>query len=87
MLFKNYYPRCYCIKLDKTDTIGKVIEKRNKQNLFINQGVLLPEKLYSKMAKYWKNDFSLTLTGTSQSHDVIFFSLKHVYIYYIISWI
>ena len=43
MLFKNYYPRCYC-KLDKKDTIRKEIEKRNKQNLFISQGVLLPEK-------------------------------------------
>ena len=27
------------------------IEKRNKQNLFISQGVLLPEKWYSKTAK------------------------------------
>ena len=42
VLFKNYYPRCYC-KLDKKDTIGKEIEKCNKQNLFISQGVLLPE--------------------------------------------
>ena len=86
MLFKNYYPRCYC-KLDKKDTIGKEIEKRNKQNLFISQGVLLPEKWYSKTAKYWKTDFSLTSTGTSESHDVKIFFLKHVYIYYIISWI
>ena len=30
--------------LIKKDTIGKKIEKRNKQNLFISQGVLLPEK-------------------------------------------
>ena len=45
VLFKNYYPRCYCIKLDIKDTIGKEIEKRNKQNLFISQGVLLPEKM------------------------------------------
>ena len=44
VLFKNYYPRCYCIKLDIKDTIGKEIKKRNKQNLFISQGVLLPEK-------------------------------------------
>ena len=45
VLFKNYYPRCYYIKLDINDTIGKEIEKRNKQNLFISQGVLLPEKM------------------------------------------
>ena len=30
--------------IKKKDTIGKEIEKRKKQNLFISQGVLLPEK-------------------------------------------
>ena len=34
-----------CIKLDKKDTIGKEIEKRNKQTLFISQDILLPEKM------------------------------------------
>ena len=86
VLFKNYFPRCYCIKLDNKDTIWKVIEKRIKQNLFISQCVLLPERWYSKTAKYWKTEFSLTSTGTSQSHDVKDCFLKHVYIYYIISW-
>ena len=33
------------IKLDKKDTIGKEIEKRNKQTLFISQDILLPEKM------------------------------------------
>ena len=31
--------------LIKKDTIGKEIEKRNKQSLFISQGLLLPEKM------------------------------------------
>ena len=44
MLFKNYFPRFQCTKLDKKDTIGKEIEQRNKQNLFISQGLLLHEK-------------------------------------------
>ena len=35
---------------DNKDTIWKEIEKRNKQNLFISQGVLHPEKWYSKTA-------------------------------------
>ena len=43
MLFKNY-PRCYC-KLDKKDTIGKEIEKRNKQNLSL-----------AKVSYFLKND-------------------------------
>ena len=41
-LKKNY--RCKCIKLDNKDTIGKENKTRNKQNIFISQGVLLPER-------------------------------------------
>ena len=33
------------------------LKKRNKQNLFISQGVSLPEKWFSKTAKYWKLSF------------------------------
>ena len=48
----TYFMRCLEIiflavnasNLIKKDTIGKEIEKRNKQNLFISQGILLPEK-------------------------------------------
>ena len=46
MLFKKYFPRCYCIKLDKNnDTIGKEIENA------IN-------KIYSlaKVSYFLKND-------------------------------
>ena len=38
-----------------------------------------------KLQNTEKTEFSLTSTGTSQSHDVKDFFLKHVYIYYIIS--
>ena len=72
MLFKNYFHRCQCIKLDKKVTIGKEIEKRNKQKLFISQGLLLPEKMIIilKLQNTEKLIFSLTSTGTSQRHDV-----------------
>ena len=47
--------------IKKKDTIGKEIEKRNKQNLFISQGLLLLKNdNYSKTAKYLKTEFSLT---------------------------
>ena len=50
------------------DTIGKEIEKRNKQNLFISQCLLLPEKIIIvvKLQNNEKNDFSLTSRGTPQ---------------------
>ena len=72
MLFKNYFHRCQCIKFDKKVTIGKEIEKRNKQNLFISQGLLLPEKMIIilKLQNTEKLIFSFTSTGTSQRHDV-----------------
>ena len=72
MLFKHYFHRCQCIKLDKKVTIGKEIEKRNKQNLFISQGLLLPEKMIIilKLQNTEKLFFSLTSTGTLQRHDV-----------------
>ena len=72
MLFKNYFHRCQCIKLDKKVTIGKEIKKRNEQNLFISQGILLPEKIIIilKPQNTEKLIFSLTSRGTSQRHDV-----------------
>ena len=72
VLFKNHFHRCHCIKLDKKVTIGKEIEKRNKQNLLISQGLLLPEKMIIllKLQNTDKLIFSLTSTGTSQRHDV-----------------
>ena len=72
MLFKNYFHRCQCIKLDKKVTIGKEIKKRNEQNLFISQGILLPEKIIIilKLQNTEKLIFSLTSRGTSQRHDV-----------------
>ena len=71
----------------KKVTIGKEIEKRNKQNLFISQGLLLPEKMIIilKLQNTDKLIFSLASTGTSQRHDVKENFLKHVYNYYIIS--
>ena len=38
-----------------------------------------------KLQNTEKTEFSLTSTGTSQSHDVKDVFLKHVYIYYVIS--
>ena len=47
VLFKNYYPRCYCIKLNIKDTIGKEIEKRKnkiyslaKVSYFLKNGII-----------------------------------------------
>ena len=72
--------------LIKKDTIGKEIEKRNKQNLFISQGVLLPEKWFSKTVKYWKLFFRWRQRERRRAMTLRFF-LKHVYIYFIFSWI
>ena len=54
VLFKIIFLAVNASNLIKKDTIGKEIEKRNKQNLFISQGLLLHEKNdnYSKTAKY-----------------------------------
>ena len=62
------------------DTIGKEIEKRNKQNLFISQCLLLPEKMtiMVKLQNTEKTDFSLTSRGTPQRLLVCAWAFKMI---------
>ena len=62
----------------------KLKNAKNKIYLLAKVSYFLKNDIV-KLQNTEKTEFSLTSAGTSQSHDVKDFFLKHVYIYYIIS--